>query len=135
MASPPAGAVSKGWLRPVGSSGENIRGDGGPVRTHLAGLGDGTRIPEVGYLLEWTAWHKGYAVEAARACRDHAFSALKFEEVFSIIRDSNLASQRVARCIGMEERGSFIKHYYGMDMLHIVFSVRQGEQLPPAGSP
>lgn len=78
---------------------------------------------------------KGYAVEAARACRDHAFSALKFEEVFSIIRDSNLASQRVARCIGMEERGSFIKHYYGMDMLHIVFSVRQGEQLPPAGSP
>ena len=113
MASPPAGAVSKGWLRPVGSSGENIRRDGGPVRTHLA----------------------GYAVEAARACRDHAFSALKFEEVFSIIRDSNLASQRVARCIGMEERGSFIKHYYGMDMLHIVFSVRQGEQLPPAGSP
>ena len=82
-----------------------------------------------------TAWHKGYAVEAARACRDHAFSALKFEEVFSIIRDINLASQRVARCIGMEERGSFIKHYYGMDMLHIVFSVRQGEQLPPAGSP
>ena len=66
---------------------------------------------------------------------EHAFSALKFEEVFSIIRDSNLASQRVARCIGMEERGSFIKHYYGMDMLHIVFSVRQGEQLPPAGSP
>ena len=126
MASPPAGAVSKGWLRPVGSSGENIRGDGGPVRTHLA---------EAGQLLERPAWHKGYAVEAARACRDHAFSALKFEEVFSIIRDSNLASQRVARCIGMEERGSFIKHYYGMDMLHIVFSVRQGEQLPPAGSP
>ena len=62
-------------------------------------------------------------------------SGEKFEEVFSIIRDINLASQRVARCIGMEERGSFIKHYYGMDMLHIVFSVRQGEQLPPAGSP
>ena len=37
------------------------------------GLGDGTRIPEVGYLLERTAWRKGYAVEAAQACRDHAF--------------------------------------------------------------
>ena len=90
---------------------------------------------EIGYLFERRRWHQGYAAEAARACRDHAFSALKFEEVFSIIRDINLASQRVARCIGMEERGSFIKHYYGMDMLHIVFSVRQGEQLPPAGSP
>lgn len=135
MASPPAGAVSKGWLRPVGSSGENIRGDGGPVRTHLAGAGR-WHTDTRGWLSSGAdGLHKGYAVEAARACRDHAFSALKFEEVFSIIRDINLASQRVARCIGMEERGSFIKHYYGMDMLHIVFSVRQGEQLPPAGSP
>ena len=105
------------WAAVERTSGELV----GQCGLTWQGLGDGTRIPEVGYLLERTAWHKGYAVEAARACRDHAFSALKFEEVFSIIR--------------VEERGSFIKHYYGMDMLHIVFSVRQGEQLPPAGSP
>ena len=60
---------------------------------------------------------------------------LGFWEVYSIIRDNNLPSQEVARRNGMQERGSFVKHYYGMDMPHIVFSVRQGEQLPPAGSP
>ena len=32
-------------------------------------LGDRTRVPEVGYLLEKAAWHKGYAAEAARASR------------------------------------------------------------------
>ena len=47
-------------------------------------------------------------------------------EVFSIIRDSNLPSQRVALRCGMSLRGSFVKHYYGMDMLHYVFSVRRG---------
>ena len=91
-------------------------------------LGDGTRVPEVGYLLEKTAWHKGYAAEAARACRDYAMDRLGFGEVYSIIRDNNLASQKVARRNGMKERGSFVKHYYGMDMPHIVFSVRREER-------
>ena len=91
-------------------------------------LGDRTRVPEVGYLLEKTAWHKGYAAEAARACRDYAMDRLGFGEVYSIIRDNNLASQKVARRNGMRERGSFVKHYYGMDMPHIVFSVRREER-------
>ena len=91
-------------------------------------LGDGTRVPEVGYLLEKAAWHRGYAAEAARACRDYAMDRLGFGEVYSIIRDNNLASQKVARRNGMRERGSFMKHYYGMDMPHIVFSVRREER-------
>ena len=91
-------------------------------------LGDGTRVPEVGYLLEKAAWHRGYAAEAARACRDYAMDRLGFGEVYSIIRDNNLASQKVARRNGMRERGSFVKHYYGVDMPHIVFSVRREER-------
>ena len=73
-------------------------------------LGDGTRVPEVGYLLEKAVWHRGYAAEAAGACRDYAMDRLGFEEVYSIIRDNNLASQKVARRNGMRERGSFVKH-------------------------
>ena len=91
-------------------------------------LGDGRQVPEVGYLLERAAWHKGYATEAARACRDYAFEILGFEEVYSIIRDNNLPSQAVARRNGMTVRGSFVKHYYGMDMPHLIFSVSRHER-------
>ena len=86
-------------------------------------LGDGTQMPEVGYLLEKSAWHKGYAAEAARACRDYAFDTLGFDEVCSIIRDNNLPSQAVARRNGMTAKGRLVKHYYGMEMPHIIFSI------------
>lgn len=85
-------------------------------------------VLEVGYLLEKSAWHRGYATEAARACRDYAFDHMGAEEVYSIIRDNNLPSQAVARRNGMEIRGSFVKHYHGVDMPHLIFSVRRAER-------
>lgn len=84
-------------------------------------------VLEVGYLLEKAAWHKGYATEAAQACRDYAFEHLGAEEVFSLIRDNNLPSQAVARRNGMEVRGAFVKHYYGVTMPHLIFSVKKAE--------
>ncbi len=82
-------------------------------------------VPEIGYHLRRDKWHQGFAIEAAMACREYAFTALGFQEVYSIIRENNLPSQRVALRNGMSVRGSFVKHYYGMDMLHFVFSVRR----------
>ena len=65
---------------------------------------------EVGYLFEWAFWHNGYATEAARACRDLAFDKFGADEVFAIVRDSNFASQAVARRCGMTARGTIVKH-------------------------
>ena len=82
-------------------------------------------VLEIGYLFQKAYWHKGYATEAAIACRKYAFEVLGAEEVFSIIRDNNIPSQSVAKRNGMTVVGRFTKHYYGMDMPHLVFSVKR----------
>ncbi len=82
---------------------------------------DGETVPEIGYLFKRKYWHNGYASEAAKACKEYAFDTLGFDRVYSIIRDNNYASQRVAERNGMKEVKTFIKHYYGMDMPHIVY--------------
>lgn len=85
---------------------------------------DGRPVPEIGYLFRRSSWGKGYATEAALACREYAFTTLYFPTVYAIIRDNNLPSQGVARRCGMEEVGAMVKHYYHMDMPHLVFAVK-----------
>ena len=82
---------------------------------------NGGWVPEVGYLFRKEFWHKGFATEAAIACKEYAFQVLDFDDVYSIIRDSNVASQNVARRNGMSEVDILIKYYRGVEMPHIVF--------------
>lgn len=84
------------------------------------------QVLEVGYIFQKTFWHNGYASEAAIACKEYAFETLNADEVFSIIRDTNIASQNVAKRNGMIIVDKFVKHYYGIDMPHLVFSIRSG---------
>lgn len=84
-------------------------------------------VLEIGYLFGKAYWHQGYAIEAAAACREYAFKTLGATEVFSIIRDSNIPSQHVAERNGMTVRDQLIKHYYGVDMPHLVYSIRRSE--------
>ena len=82
-------------------------------------------VLEIGYIFQKEYWHKGYATEAAIACREYAFDELKADEVFSLIRENNVASQNVATRNGMSIRRKYVKHYYGMDMPHYIFSVKK----------
>ena len=84
---------------------------------------NGKMVPEIGYLFEKAYWHRGYASEAAKGCKEYAFQSLKLPRVYSIIRDNKLPSQRVAERNGMKLCGSLVKHYYGLDMAHLVFCV------------
>lgn len=85
------------------------------------------QVLEIGYLFQKTFWHRGYASEAAIACKEYAFEILNADEVFSIIRDTNIASQNVAKRNGMAVTDRFIKHYYGVDMPHLVFSIKHNK--------
>lgn len=85
----------------------------------------GQKVLEIGYLFQRAFWHNGYAIEAAKACKTYAFENLQAEEVFSIIRDTNTASQKVAERNGMTRSGEFVKHYRGVAMPHYVYSVQK----------
>lgn len=84
-------------------------------------------VLEVGYLFQRAYWHQGYATEAAAACKKYAFEVLKAQEVCSIIRDINQASQRVARRNGMIPADTCIRHYKGVDMPHIRYVAEHKE--------
>jgi [ribosomal protein S5]-alanine N-acetyltransferase len=62
---------------------------------------DGERHGEVAYALAPEFWGRGYASEAARASRDHAFRTLDAPHVVSLILPDNTPSIRVAERNGM----------------------------------
>lgn len=82
-------------------------------------------VLEIGYLLQRAYWHKGYAIEAAKTCKDYAFTKLGAKEVFSIIRDTNTASQKVAIKNGMCAIDRSVKHYRGVDMPHDLYRIKK----------
>jgi RimJ/RimL family protein N-acetyltransferase len=67
-------------------------GDCGPMLQPV----DGELVPEIGYHIVRREWGRGYATEAARACRDVVLGGLGFARVVSIVAPENLASRRVA---------------------------------------
>lgn len=57
---------------------------------------------EIGYGLIRKYWHKGFATEAAIACKKYGFNKLKCNRLISLIRPENKASINVAIRNGMQ---------------------------------
>ena len=57
---------------------------------------EGEEVPELGYHVVRAEWGKGYATEAALACRDWFFANTAHDRLVSIVWPPNTASRRVA---------------------------------------
>ncbi len=86
---------------------------------------EGEAVCEISYLFNKAYWHRGYAIEAAAACKEYAFEKLQIPEVCSMVRDTNLPSQNVAIRNGMVVRKRFIKEYMGITMPHFLFVAKK----------
>jgi len=88
------------WALEIASTGQFIGFTGlNPLPDGMPG-GDGT---EVGWRLARTAWHHGYATEAARAALEVAFGILGMAEIYSITAVLNEPSLAVMRRLGCTE--------------------------------
>ena len=80
---------------------------------------------EIGYLFQKAYWHKGYAAEAAIACKEYAFNVLNASTVYSIVRDTNTASQKVAVRNGMKIIDKDTKNFRYIDMDFFLYSAER----------
>lgn len=62
---------------------------------------DGIKEFEIGYSILPKYWSMGYATEAAKKCRDFAFSNFYMKSLISIIHIENIKSEKVAIKNGM----------------------------------
>jgi RimJ/RimL family protein N-acetyltransferase len=93
------------WALEVRQTGEFIGFTGlAPMPGNVPGDPGGM---EIGWRLARTAWHHGYATEAARGALDVAFAGIGLPEVWSFTAVLNTPSQAVMRRLGMTEVARF----------------------------
>ena len=104
------------WAMVSKSSGE-VTGDCGLTRQTVEEVDE----IEIGYHVRRDLWGRGYAPEAARACRDYGFERLGAERLISLIRPENIPSRRVAEKTGL----TLWKEVVWRGLLHCVYIIHR----------
>ncbi|WP_371380156.1 GNAT family N-acetyltransferase [Sporomusa aerivorans] len=90
------------WSVLLKETGEII-GDCGIVISEI----DGKQENDLGYIIHYPYWHNGFAVEAADACRNYAFTELKFNRLCANMPYNHAGSRKTAEKIGMTKEKEF----------------------------
>ena len=67
-------------------------------------------VPEIGFHIIKKYCNKGFATEAAFACKEYAFKVLHYPKIFSYTTIRNIPSRKVAARIGMQVYKYFEKN-------------------------
>jgi RimJ/RimL family protein N-acetyltransferase len=78
-------------------------GDCGIVQSEI----DGQPENDLGYIIFHAFWNRGYAAEAAEACKTYGFDRLKLHRICANMPVDHLASRRIAEKIGMRLEKEF----------------------------
>ncbi|MCT4661385.1 MAG: GNAT family N-acetyltransferase [Tissierellales bacterium] len=106
------------WAVEIKETGEFIGYIGFSTAVFIAEF---TPCVEIGWRLDKSQWHNGYATEGAQACLKYGFENLGFDEVYSFTAELNEPSENVMKRLGMSyvcnfdhpkvEDGSKIKNH------------------------
>jgi RimJ/RimL family protein N-acetyltransferase len=92
------------WALEIAETGEFIGFTGlNPMPDDVPGAGG----MEIGWRLARSAWHQGYATEAARAAVGVAFDGVGLDEIWSMTATANEPSQAVMRRLGLTQYAFF----------------------------
>ena len=108
------------WAVVLKETGEMI-GDCGLTLQNI----NGTIKPEIGYHIARKHQRKGYAKEAARACRDWSFENTPFNILYSYMKASNVASFATAMANGMRKVDEFTDEE---NEITVVYAISREEQ-------
>ena len=86
---------------------------------------DSVKVLEPGYILKKAYWHKGFALEGAKACVDYAFNEMGIRKIYISIRPENIASLKVAEKLGAKINGKHYVYCNDKDMLHLVYTIEK----------
>ena len=78
------------------------KADGAPLGVVVLGFEPGDQDPELGIALTQAAEGQGFALEAARAARDYAFSSLEFPRLVSHVSPDNTRSIALMEALGAQ---------------------------------
>ena len=65
---------------------------------------------DIGYRLQEKQWRKGYALEAAKAWLDYAFTEMKIPTINASAHVDNIGSNTILQKIGLQQKNEYLHH-------------------------